>query len=142
MRARAPLKRRLKAIWWNGGVLIHVFYLLFTVGAVVSSIVRAFTVASNSRQDRLFYILTHTAWPPLVWLIALTACSIPIKYSVDPPAMPDRDDLLRREKDAGIAHPNEGAKRPRWGKGNFLYEGLYGLVTIYTTVLFFGSWFV
>ena len=141
IRTRAPLLRRLKAIWWNGGILIHVLYMLFTVGAVASSIVRAVTMTSNSFRDRLFYILTHTAWPPLIWLVALAACTVPIQYSISPPAMPDRDDLLQREKDTEIAHPTTRAKQPRWGKINLLHEGFYALVTAYTTTLFVGSWF-
>ena len=134
--------RRLKSIWWNCGVLIHVFYLCFTVGAVASTIARAFTKTSNRYQDRLFYILTHTAWPPMIWLIALAACTIPIKYSMTPPAMPDRDELLLREKDTEIAHPRKEMTRPRWRKSNLWGEAFYALVTAYTTILFFGSWFI
>lgn len=134
--------RRIRVIWWDGGVYIHVLYLLFTVGAAASSIARAFTRTSNRHHERLLYVLTHTAWPPLVWLVALAACTIPIKYSLTPPAMPDRDDLLRREKRTGIAHPTEDAKQPRWGKTNFLQEGFYALVTLYTTIIFLGSWLI
>ena len=128
-------------IWWDHGVLIHVFYLLFLVGGVASSIIRAFTRTSDNYQDRLFYVLTHAAWPPLVWLVGLAACTVPIKYSVCPPAMPDRDDLLQREEGTKIAHPTEKAKQPRWGKSNLLHEGCYALVTIYVSILFIGSWF-
>ncbi len=142
IRVRAPLIRRLQVVWWNGGVLIHVLYVLFTVGAVASSVARAFTLTANTYQDRLFHILTHTAWPPLSWVVALAACTIPIRYTVRPPAMPDRDDLLQREKDTEIAHPSQGAKRPRWGKSNLLHEGLYASLTAYTTILFCGSWIV
>lgn len=141
-RVRATLMRRLKVIWWNGGVLIHIIYLLFTVGAVASSIARAFTVTPDDHSDRLYYVLTHTAWPPIIWLVASAACTIPIKYAIFPPSMPDRDDLLQREKDTGIAHPSEGAKRSRWGKSNLFHEGFYAFLTLYTTVLFFGSWFI
>ena len=55
--------------------------------------------------------------------------------------MPDREDLLQRDKETGVAHPTKGATRPRWGKSSILHEGFYALVTIYTTVIFFGSWF-
>lgn len=139
-RTRAPLFRRLKAIWWNGGAFIHILYVLFTVGAAASSTARAFLSTADTYQDRLFYMLTHAGWPPLVWLVATAACMVPIKYAVSPPTMPDREDLLHREKGTGIAHPTEGAKRNRWGKTNILHEGFYALVTIYTTVIFIGSW--
>ena len=98
-------------------------------------------MTSNNFRDHLFYVLTHTAWPPLVWLVALAACTVPIKYSISPPSMPDRDNLLQREKDTEIAHPIKRAKQPRWGKSNLWHEGFYALVTAYTTILFFGSWF-
>ena len=127
-------------IWWDYGVLIHVLYLLFLVGAVASSIVRVFTVAQDNYQARLFYVLTHIAWPPLVWVVALAACTIPIKYSVSPPAMPDREDLLRRELGTKVAHPIASAKQPNWGKTNLLHEGFYALVTAYVLILFVGSW--
>ena len=133
--------RRLKVIWWNCGVWIHVIYLLFIVGAASSSIVRTIFVATGSWRDRLFYVLTHTAWPPMVWLITMAACTIPIHYSVRPPSMPDREDLLERDKETGIAHPTKGAKQPRWGKSNLLEELFYGLVAAYTTTLFVGTWF-
>ena len=67
---------------------------------------------------------------------------VPIKYAVSPPAMPDREDLLRRDKETGIAHPTEEAKRARWGKIDYLHEGFYVVVTVYTAVLFFGSLFI
>ena len=139
--ARAPLMRRIKVIWWNCGVWIHVIYLLFIVGAAASSIVRSILVARGSWRDHLFYVLTHTAWPPMVWLITMAACTIPIHYSVRPPSMPDREDLLQRDKETGIAHPTKGAKRPRWGKSNLLEEFFYGLIAAYTTTLFVGTWF-
>lgn len=141
-RARAPLVRRIRAIGWNGGVFIHVLYVLFTVGAAATSTSRAFTTTPHNYRDRLFYMLTHAGWPPLVWLVASTACFVPIKYALSPPAMPDREDLLHRDKVTGVAHPTEGAKRPRWGRTNILHEGFYAAVTIYTAVLFFGSWFM
>ncbi|CAD6590774.1 MAG: hypothetical protein ASARMPRED_004999 [Alectoria sarmentosa] len=141
-RTRAPLVRRLRVILLNGGVLIHVMYILFTAAAVAASLVRTFTTTADAWQDRLFYVLTHAGWPPLVWLVASVACTVPIKYAVDPPAMPDREDLLQRDKDTLIAHPTEGAKRARWGKSNLLHEGFYVLITAYTTAIFFGSWFV
>ena len=141
-RTRAPLVRRLKVILLNGGVWIHALYVLFTLGSAAASIARAFTTTSDTYQDRLFYILTHAGWPPLVWLVASVGCMVPIKYAVSPPAMPDREDLLRRDKETGIAHPTEEAKRVRWGKIDYLHEGFYVVVTVYTAVLFFGSLFI
>ena len=140
-RERAGLVRRLVSILWHGGVYMHVLYIMFTLGSAALSISRAFTGPAKTYQDRLFYILTHAGWPPLIWLVASVACTTPIKYAVDPPTMPDREELLHRSKETGIAHPTRGATRPRWGKSNYLHEGFYAIVTVYTAVIFFGSWF-
>lgn len=140
LRTRAPVMRRIRAIWWNGGVFIHVIYILFTVGSAGLSTSHAWTQGPDNYKDILFYILTHAGWPPVVWLVASAACFIPIRYAVNPPAMPDREELLHRDKDTGIAHPTEEAKRPKWGK-TILHEGFYAVVTIYTTIIFFGTWF-
>lgn len=53
--------------------------------------------------------------------------------------MPDREDLLDRDPGTGIAYPKESAKELRWGKKNVLHEILYGLLTVYTIVLFIGT---
>ena len=122
---------------------MHLLYLLFTLGAVASSIARMF-VRSGPRnaEDRLVYFLTHAGWPPLIWLAAVLAAWTPINYAIRPPAVPDRDDLLQREKDVGIAHPKEGAKRTRWGASTIVLEGFNNGITLYAAVIFFGSWFV
>ena len=140
-RTRAPLMRRVKAILWHGGVFIHVLYVCFCVGAATSSTVRAFTTTKDNWQDRLFYMLTHAAWPPLVWLVASVACTVPIKYALFPPTMPDHEGLMRTEMDTGVAYPSNSAKQAKWGKTNLLHEGFYALISIYTTFLFIGSWF-
>lgn len=141
--ARASLLRRLKVILWDGGALIHLAYLLFTLGAVGFSVARMFiSPGLSSAEARLVYFLTHAGWPPLFWLVTVLACWTPIKYALSPPAVPDRDDLVQREKETGIAHPTEGAKRPRWGVSHIVLEGLNAGIVVYTAVLFFGSWFV
>lgn len=121
---------------------MHCLYLVFIIGAVTSSIYRAFTTGPQNYRDILFYILTHPAWPPLVWLIASAACTIPLSYAMCPPSMPDREDLLYRDEVTGIAHPTEEAKQAKWGKTNLFHEGFYLTLTLYTTVIFFGSWFM
>jgi hypothetical protein len=53
--------------------------------------------------------------------------------------MPDREDLLNRDPQTGIAYPKAEAKQLKWGKKNILHEVLYFLLTAYTIVLFIGS---
>ena len=118
---------------------MHVVYVLFTLGAVGSSMARVFLVSSGS-EARLIYMLTHVGWPPMFWFVILAACWIPIKYAISPPSMPDREDLMQREKDLGVAHPREEAKHTRWGFSYILLEFFYAAITVYITVLFIGSW--
>ena len=128
-------------IWWDYYVIIHVSYLTYLIAAVAVSTVRAFTTTQDTYQARLFYVLTHVAWPPLVCLVAAVAALIPIKYTFFPPAMPDREDLLRRELGTRVAHPIQSAREPAWRKSNLWLEGFYGFVTAYVAVLGIGSFF-
>jgi hypothetical protein len=55
--------------------------------------------------------------------------------------MPDREELLDRDPNTGIAYPKESSKKLRWQKKNVLHELQYALLTVYTTVLFVGTFF-
>ena len=135
--------RRLRIICWEEGAFIHVLYVLSALVVAATSLARAFTSSMPSDlEHRLIYILTHVGWPPLYWLVAMVAYSTPIRYAISPPAMPNREILLHRDKKMGIAHPRLVAKRPRWGLTDVLSQGLSAAITVYTTTLFLGSWFV
>jgi hypothetical protein len=118
---------------------MHLVYIIFAVVAVVVSTARGVIINKGSVGQTLLYMLTHACWPPLLWLIALCSCWAPVHYAIWPPNMPDREDLLDRDPNTGIAYPKESAKKLKWGKKNMLHEVLYFLLTAYTTVLFIGS---
>lgn len=138
---RAGLWRRLRVIVFGSGVYIHVIYILFCVAAVTASTARGIIINRNSVQQTLLYMMTHACWPPLLWLIALNAFWAPIHYAIWPPNMPDREDLLQRDPQTGIAYPKENSKKLEWEKSNVLHEMQYFLLTAYTIVLFVGSFF-
>lgn len=138
---RASLFRRLRVIIFGSGVFMHIFYILFCVAAVTVSTARGIIINRGSVEQTLLYMLTHACWPPLLWLIALSACWAPVHYAIWPPNMPEREALLVRDKNTGIAYPTEGAKKLRWEKRNVLHELQYFVLTAYTTVLFVGSFF-
>lgn len=137
---RAPLWRRLKVIVWDCKAYLHLAYILFTVAAVITSFVRAFDYPQASKI--LLYLLTHAFFPPMLWLICVIAFTVPIRYAIWPPSMPDREELLDRDPKTGIAHPKAHWKQQRWGKKSFAREFLYDGLTIYSAVIFFGSLFV
>lgn len=148
--SRAPLLRRLFVIGWNGGVLGFVLYLIFVMAAVASSVGHAFTTSmskSSSQEARWTFILTHAGWPPLVWMwmTCLTAYAVPTFYMFQPPSVPDREELLVRCKDTGVAYPKDDAdvdagRLSQWSITAYIQESLYTLVTIYTAVTFLGTW--
>ena len=99
-RTRAPLFRRLKVILWDCDVYLHVLYVLFILAAVIYSTVIGIKRSSGAHGVYV-YLLTHAFWPPMLWLLSITACCEPIRYAIWPPDMPDREELLERDPKTG-----------------------------------------
>jgi hypothetical protein len=140
-KTRAPLFRRLKVMLWDCDLYMHLLYVLFVVGAVTSSTVIGI-INSDTIHTLLIYLLTHAFWPPMLWLLSVTACLEPIRYVIWPPTMPDREELLDRDPITNIARPKEEWKKQRYSKLMFWHEMQYSGVTIFTAVVFFGAFFV
>lgn len=138
---RAPLARRLKVILWDNMVFMHLIYLLFCTAAVTKSTVNGIMLNRGSSSGTLVYMLTHACWPPMAWLLAMNAAWAPIHYAIWPPTMPGREHLLDRDQATGIAHPTKEAKRIVWGKTYAFHEIEYSLCTLYTIVIFVGTFF-
>ncbi|KAG4429426.1 hypothetical protein IFR05_015089 [Cadophora sp. M221] len=138
---RAPLGRRLKVILFGNKVFMHLIYLLFCFAAVAKSTANGVMSNKGSASGTLVYMLTHACWPPMAWLIALNAAWAPIHYAIWPPSMPDREHLLARDEITGVAHPTAAAKRIVWDKTYAFHEIEYSLLTVYTTVIFIGTFF-
>lgn len=138
---RAPLFRRLKVILWDCKAWMHLVYILFCIAAVTVSLVRTFRDHHGTRPV-LYYLLTHAGWPPLLWMIALVAMWMPIQYAIHPPTMPDREELLDRDPKTGIAYPKKERKQQRWTRLHWAHEAQYLFITLFTTFIFFVSFFV
>lgn len=132
---RAPLWRRLKVILWDCSAYLHLLYVLFVLASVGLSVSRAFTTTS-SLHDTLIYLLTHAAWPPLLWLVTIVSFWTPIQYAIFPPDMPDREDMLIRDPKTGVAHPKPEWKAQRWNGFSWFYELQYTLLTAFTCFVF------
>lgn len=137
-RERAPLFRRLKVILWNylGG--FHLIYILFVLAAVASSSVRC--AEQPTRNDRLICLLTHAFWPPISWLVYVAAAWTPVIYAIRPPVVPDNEDLLDRDPKTEVGYPKEESKKIKTKASHSYFEMQYTLMTIYTTVIFAGTW--
>jgi len=137
-RHRAPLFRRLKVILWNYFGVFHLLYVLFVLAAVAKSSSKC--GVQPSLNDRLICLLTHAFWPPVSWLVFVAAVWTPIIYAVNPPNMPDNEDLLDRDEKTNVAYPKEESKRIRNKASNIYFEFQYVCMTIFVTTIFIGSW--
>ena len=84
----------------------------------------------------LLCLVTHAFWPPITFLLICGSLWTPVSYAVDPPSMPDREDLLDRDPDTGIAHPTPKSKKIAFGAREVWTEAEYTIATAYTCVLF------
>lgn len=141
-KTRAPLFRRLKVILWDCDVYLHVLYVLFVIAAVAYSTVEGVMKSDGDLNTLLRYLLTHAFWPPMLWLLSITACLEPLRYAIWPPTMPDREELLDRDPVTQIARPKEYWKKTRYSPFTFWHEMQYSGVTIFTAVIFVGAFFV
>ncbi|KAF8847932.1 hypothetical protein BDZ45DRAFT_778103 [Acephala macrosclerotiorum] len=139
---RAPLFRRLKVMLWDCDLYMHLLYVIFVITAVTYSTVRGILENRDHMNKVWMYLLTHAFWPPMLWMIALTACCEPIRYTIWPPTMPDREELLDRDPDTQIARPKPHWIKQRYSKRTFWHELQYSGVTAFTAVIFAGAFFV
>jgi hypothetical protein len=131
--------RRVWTICINYLAGFHVAYVYFVLVAVTLSSYRCFL--KNDTRGILVCLLTHAFWPPLSWVIVCSSFWIPFTYAVDPPNMPDREDLLIRDAKTGVAHPKPEAKRIGKAPQTWLFEMEYSFTSIFTTTVFVATFF-
>lgn len=136
---RAPMYRRVWTILVNYLAGFHVGYVYFVLVAVTLSTYRCFL--KNTLRDKLICLVTHAFWPPLTWIIVCSSMWIPFTYAVDPPTMPDREDLLIRDQKTGVPHPKPEAKKIAFRSQSALFEFEYSFTTLFTTVVFVAAFF-
>jgi cellulose synthase/poly-beta-1,6-N-acetylglucosamine synthase-like glycosyltransferase len=140
-KSRAPLFWRLKVALWDYSLWMHLAYAIFLLVAVFRSTIHGIVINDNA-HSRLMYLFTHAFWPPMLWLLTLTASLVPIRYAVWPPNMPDREELLLRDSKTGVARPREEWKKKRYSKFALWHEMELSVITLYVTVIFLGSCFM
>jgi hypothetical protein len=116
---------------------------MFVVAAVAVSIYWNVTDSKNNTTKKLLIsLLTHAFWPPIIWLTCMVSCWLPINYALFPPDCPDRQELLVRDPDTGVAYPSEEAKVTKNGWSSWAFEIHNSGITVYMTVVFILSfWF-
>lgn len=136
---RAPMWRRMWTIIVNYLAFFHIGYVYFTLIAVTMSSYRCFTKLTT--KDILVCLITHAFWPPLTFIIVCSSFWIPITYAIDPPSVPDREELLDRDPKTGIAHPKKDSKKIAFKGQSAWFEIEYAFTTLYTTAVFVASFF-
>lgn len=136
---RAPVHRRLRVILFNYLAWFHISYVYFVIAAVILSSYRG--ILERTVEKRLINLLTHAGWPPMMWIIVISAFWIPITYACDPPSMPDREELLERDPKTGVAHPNISSKQIAFEGQTALFEFEYTFTTLYTALVFVATFF-
>lgn len=138
---RKNMFRRLWGILFNYMALFHLGFVYFTLVGVVLTSFRNI-VGHETLYDTMIGLLTHAFWPPLTFLFICSSMWTPISYAIDPPAMPDREELLERDPKTQIAHPTAKSKKIAFGSQAAWFELEYTTTTIYTCLVFAASFFV
>ncbi|KAJ5093506.1 hypothetical protein N7456_009367 [Penicillium angulare] len=131
---------RLRVIIFNYMALFHFAFVYVTLVAVVISSYRCFKI-EHSVKGVIICLITHAFWPPLTFLFICTSLWTPVSYAIDPPSMPDREDLLTRDPKTGVAHPTTKSKKIAFGGQAAWFELQYTVATAATILIFVYSFF-
>lgn len=133
--ARKGIFRRMYSILIECFALYHLAFVYFTLVAVVITSWRCFA-RESSTKDLLFCLVTHAFWPPLTFIFICSSLWTPVAYAIDPPTVPDREELLERNPLTGVAHPTEKSKKIAYGGEDAYWELEYTLTTAFTCLIF------
>ncbi|KAJ5661882.1 uncharacterized protein N7477_009498 [Penicillium maclennaniae] len=131
---------RLRVILFNYMAFFHLAFVYVTLVAVVISTYRCFAIQS-SFKGIVVCLITHAFWPPLTFLFLCTSLWTPVSYAIDPPSVPDREDLLKRDPKTGVAHPTKKSKKIAFGGQAAWFELEYTVATAVTILIFVYSFF-
>lgn len=143
--ARGGLFRRLNHHLFDCGVFFHLI-IASSLILVVSTRTRAVVSAhcSDGCFSAEFFVefLRAIAWPAPQWIIALFGCITPLRYSVFPPNVLERDKLLSQRDTDGARYPLPQYRDMQNGLWDFGFAHMYSLFILYTAALFIVSWWM
>ncbi|KAJ9141746.1 Glycosyl transferase, family 2 [Pleurostoma richardsiae] len=134
-KTRKNMFRRLWGVLFNFMAVFHLAFVYVTLVGVVLSSYRCF-YQDTTAKGVLRCLVTHAFWPPLTFIFICSSMWTPISYAIDPPDMPDREELLVRDPKTGVAHPNAASKRIAFGGQAAWFEFEYTATTLYTVLIF------
>ncbi|PWN50738.1 glycosyltransferase family 2 protein [Violaceomyces palustris] len=140
---RAPLWRRAWFMLFECKVWMHVVILAATIASVGLALYRVLTRWIRGRYSFEvvgYELLTKVFWPPIMWLILSLGLWIPILYTISPPDMPDREELLVRDA-RGVAQPKPERTMTGPWKSHSFSELLMSFTTAFTVACFVLTFF-
>ena len=138
---RAGVFQRFSVIIWNYLAGYHLLYVYLVLAAVTLTTSRC-VFDPPTVQDKLRCMLTHAFWPPIAWVITISAFWTPIAYALNPPTVPDREQLLNRDPKTGIAHPTKKSKKTAFKSQTVMFEIEYLVSTVFTALVFAATFVV
>lgn len=132
---RAGLFTRLRVIVFNYMAWYHIVYAYFCLTAVTLTTSRC-VVNEYTLYDRMRCLLTHAFWPPISWIIVVSAFWVPITYAIDPPTVAPREELLDRDPKTNVARPKQSSKKVVFGSKRAVFELEYTVMTLFTIFIF------
>jgi hypothetical protein len=138
---RKGMLRRMFAILIQCQAIFHLLFVYFVIAGVVIVTYKCFVIEPTT-YDLLKCLITHAWWPPLTWIFLASSIWTPIAYAINPPTVPDREELLNRDPDTDIAHPREVTKKIAFGAQAAWFEFEYTMTTLYTCACFAATFFL
>ncbi|KAH0564751.1 hypothetical protein GP486_001860 [Trichoglossum hirsutum] len=138
--SRKGTLRRLFAILIQCQAIFHLLFVYFTITGAIIVTYKCFIIERGTYKI-LQCLITHAWWPPVTWIFLANSMWAPVAYAINPPAVPDREELLNRDPMTNIAHPRDVAKKIAFGAQAFLFEFEYTMTTIYTALCFAATFF-
>lgn len=154
-RRRAPLLTRIHHIIVHNGVWFHCFVAL---GFPIIASYRAFRVVQSHKLFGTYEaaftldgepatmwmdLLRTVAWPTPSWVLTHLSMMIPLWYTISPPTVPDRDDLLTEPDIDGARYPKQEFRDTQYNFWTELRSSqLYHATLLYAFFVFVASWWM
>lgn len=110
-----------------------------TINAVIRNLSLVTASSTASAEAAWEIAITHLLWPPLLWLVHLTAMVVPLSYAVFGYDAPNREDLLVCDE-RGVSRPETFRGTPRYEGVGWNAEHAQFFVMIYSLLVAWYAW--
>ena len=113
----------------------HTAYIMLCGAGLVRSCSLILYRPHSSFNTLALDFVVRIGWPPLLWLVCLNAFTVPIRYAFQPPSIPNRAQLLKRDPVRRASYPQhvgEAGEEKTFGSEHLCYS----LIMVYVFLLF------